>query len=103
MRFKPREKKMKMQSIGSYVRSLTIAAALLQLLMLFAPDAAAVPSFSRRYGMECSGCHTMWGALNASGVQFRLSGYRPIGGRDIKPVSEDIQIARGVTIPTTLP
>jgi hypothetical protein len=45
----------------------------------------------------------MWGALNASGVQFRLSGYRAIGGKDIKPVSDDIEISKGVSIPTTLP
>jgi hypothetical protein len=45
----------------------------------------------------------MWGALTGAGVQFRLSGYRAIGGRDIKPVSDDMQIAKGVTVPTTLP
>jgi hypothetical protein len=45
----------------------------------------------------------MWGALNGAGVQFRLSGYRAIGGRDLKPVSDDIEISKGVSIPTTLP
>jgi hypothetical protein len=53
--------------------------------------------------MECSTCHTMWGALTGAGVQFRLSGYRAIGGKDLTPISEDIEIAKGVTIPTTLP
>ncbi len=73
------------------------------LLTVFAPDASAVPSYSRRYGMECQGCHTMWGALNGAGVTFRLSGYRAINGNNLTPVSEDIEIAKGVSIPTTLP
>ena len=53
--------------------------------------------------MECSTCHTMWGALNGSGVQFRLSGYRAIAGKDLTPISEDIEVTKGVTIPSTLP
>ena len=45
----------------------------------------------------------MWGALNGSGIQFRLSGYRAIAGKDLKPISEDIEISKGVSIPSTLP
>ncbi len=71
--------------------------------LLFAANASAVPSFSRRYGMECSGCHTMWGALNATGITFRLSGYRAINGADLPPQVKDIEIANGVMIPATLP
>lgn len=67
------------------------------------PSAWAVPSYSRRYNMECSGCHTMWGALNIAGVQFRLSGYRAIGGNDLIPVEKDIEISKNVVIPTTFP
>ncbi|MGZ5617225.1 MAG: hypothetical protein ACXWFW_07675 [Usitatibacter sp.] len=84
-------------------RVAAIGALLAELLFLSMPSAWAVPSYSRRYGIECSGCHTMWGSLNAQGVQFRLSGYRAIGGKDLKPVSNDIEIAKGVSIPTTLP
>src|SRR3989442_5659112 len=80
-----------------------VVALLGELLLIYAPSTLAVPSYSRRYGMECSGCHTMWGSLNGAGVTFRLSGYRAIFGRDLTPVSEDIEIAKGVTIPSTLP
>jgi len=46
----------------------------------------------------------MWGSLNAAGVTFRLSGYRAFFGKDLKPESEDLEIAHGsITIPTTLP
>ncbi len=76
---------------------------LLELLLLLTPNAWAVPSYSRRYGMECSTCHTMWGALNGAGVTFRLSGYRAIFGKKLAPLVDDIEIAKGVTIPSTLP
>lgn len=73
-------------------------------LLLFTPDSWAVPNYSRRYGMECSGCHTMWGALNGAGIQFRLSGYRAIGGKDLSPVEKDFTTPTGsVVIPSTLP
>jgi hypothetical protein len=72
-------------------------------LLVFAPDASAVPTYSRRYGVECSGCHTMWGALNGAGVTFRLSGYRAMNGKDLEPVSKDIEISPGVVIPSTFP
>lgn len=45
----------------------------------------------------------MWGALTGSGVQFRLSGYRAISGKNLTPVSPDIEISKGVFLPTTLP
>ncbi|HET7319104.1 MAG TPA: hypothetical protein VFK23_08220 [Nitrospirota bacterium] len=72
--------------------------------LLLTPSAWAVPSYSRRYGVECSTCHTMWGALNGAGVTFRLSGYRAINGRDLTPVDKDIELSNGLlVIPTTLP
>lgn len=89
-------------SSASVARSLA-ALAVLEFLLLFAPNASAVPSYARRYGMECSGCHTMWGALNGAGVTFRLSGYRAINGSNLTPISEDIEVSKGLTIPTTLP
>jgi hypothetical protein len=72
-------------------------------LMSLAPSAQAVPSYSRRYGEQCSTCHTTWGALSGAGVSFRLSGYRAIFGKDLTPVTEDQKISKGVTIPTSLP
>jgi hypothetical protein len=42
--------------------------------------------------------------LTGAGVTFRLSGYRAINGRELKPISEDIELGNGaLTIPTTLP
>ncbi len=72
-------------------------------MTLLTESAWAVPSYSRRYGVECSTCHTMWGALNGAGSTFKLSGYRAIFGKDLKPLSEDIEVSKGVSIPTTLP
>jgi hypothetical protein len=78
------------------------AVLLLELSVFFASSAWAVPSYSRRYGVECSTCHTMWGALNGGGISFRLSGYRAIFGRDLTPISEDIELNKAVALPTTL-
>jgi hypothetical protein len=85
------------------VRTVVVSAALVQLLLVYAPSALAVPSYSRRYEVECSTCHTMWGALNGKGVTFRLSGYRAINGKDIKPVAEDIELGKDAAMPKTLP
>jgi len=86
------------------VRAILAAAVTVATLVLLTPTADAVPSYTRRYGLECSSCHTMWGSLNAAGVTFRLSGYRAMFGRDLVPISPDIDVGAGVfAIPTTLP
>jgi hypothetical protein len=75
-------------------------------LLLFPSTAEAVPSYTRRYGFDCNSCHTMWGALNAAGVTFRLSGYRAMFGKDLVPIEEghDINIPGvNVKIPMSLP
>ncbi|MGZ5784551.1 MAG: hypothetical protein ACXWJM_01425 [Ramlibacter sp.] len=72
-------------------------------LFALSDDALAVPSFSRRYGEECSTCHTLWGALTPAGTTFKLSGYRAIFGKELTQITPDIQISKGVTIPATLP
>jgi hypothetical protein len=41
-----------------------------------APDAGAVPSFSRKYGTSCQTCHTVYPVLNSFGEAFRRNGYR---------------------------
>lgn len=77
---------------------------LVAFLMSMTPSAWAVPSYTRRYGVECATCHTVWGALTAAGNTFKLSGYRAIMGVDLKPDTEDLEIAHGsLAIPTTLP
>jgi hypothetical protein len=89
----------------SHVRNTVVGALLTATLALLLTESAwAVPSYSRRYGVDCSTCHTVWGALTGAGVTFRLSGYRAINGRELKPISEDIELGNGaLTIPTTLP
>jgi hypothetical protein len=83
--------------------AVTIVVSAVTLWLLLEPSAWAVPSYSRRYGVECSTCHTMWGSLNGAGATFRLSGYRAIFGKPMKPEVEDTEISKGVTIPATLP
>jgi hypothetical protein len=91
------------KSATSVARTTIFLAVLTELLLLFSPNAWAVPSYSRRYGVDCANCHSMWGALTGKGATFRLSGYRAINGKDIKPTSEDIVIGKETAIPTTLP
>lgn len=86
------------------LRAMIVFSAFFELLLLVTPSAWAVPSFTRRYGVECSSCHSVWGALTPAGNTFKLSGYRAINGIDLKPESEDIEIAHGtLTMPSTLP
>lgn len=87
----------------SLAKAVLFIGLILEFTLLFTPSAWAVPSYSRRYGVECSTCHTMWGALKGTGVTFRLSGYRAINGKDMKPESEDIEYGKGISMPTTLP
>jgi len=91
-------------STWSVPRTAFIITALIELMLLCTPNAWAVPSYTRRYGVECATCHTVWGALSAAGNTFKLSGYRAINGVDLKPESEDIEVAHGTLVmPTTLP
>lgn len=91
-------------SASSVVRTVAAFAVLAATsLALFTESAWAVPSYSRRHGVECTTCHTMWGELNGAGVTYRLSGYRAINGRDVPLVQEDIEISKGVSIPSQLP
>jgi hypothetical protein len=73
-------------------------------LLLLSTPAWAVPAFARRYGVTCSTCHSAWPALNATGVAFKLSGYRSLNGFDMKPTTADIDLAMGaLTIPSIPP
>jgi hypothetical protein len=72
--------------------------------VLNTPRALAVPSYTREFGVSCSGCHTMWGSLNVAGATFRLSGYRAMNGRDLTPTEKPIELAGGaLTFPGTFP
>ena len=39
-------------------------------------DAEAMPTFARKYNVDCSMCHTIVPKLNRTGYEFRLAGYR---------------------------
>jgi hypothetical protein len=72
--------------------------------LFLSKESQAVTSYSHRYNVNCSVCHTTWGALNGAGVTFRMSGYRAIYGKDLKPVEKDIDLAGGaLSIPKTSP
>jgi hypothetical protein len=45
------------------------------LLILFKPEAHAVPSYSRQTGLPCASCHFAPPELNAFGRKFKLDGY----------------------------
>jgi hypothetical protein len=51
------------------------------LAMLLAGDASGVPVFARKYGFNCTMCHSTYPRLNDFGSRFRANGYR-VPGRD---------------------
>jgi hypothetical protein len=63
---------------------------------LLSPHAAAVPVYTRLYGVDCTNCHSMWGSLNVNGATFRLSGYRAMAGEDLPPLDRPIEIGKGL-------
>lgn len=45
--------------------------------VLLSPQSAhAVAQWARRYNMPCSGCHSPFPRLNATGIAFKMNGYR---------------------------
>lgn len=90
-----------------FVRTIAATAVLIATaLAVLIQSASAVPSYTRRYGLDCSSCHSMWGALTPAGLTFRLSGYRAIFGHDLVPIQEskDINIPGiNAKIPPNLP
>lgn len=78
-------------------------AVLVGLAMQLMPVAQAVPSYSRQYGQKCSACHNPWGGLTPPGLTFKLSGYRAMSGKDLKPVNPDIEITKDFSLPGSLP
>lgn len=89
------------------MRSLTCSrltlVALIGLAVHLMPVARAVPSYSRQYGQTCSACHNPWGGLTPPGLTFKLSGYRAMNGRDLRPLSSEIEINKDLSLPGSLP
>lgn len=90
-------------SVASAIRTVLFIVLFAELQLFLAPSALAVPSYARRYGEQCSTCHSMWGALSPAGLTFKLSGYRAIFGKDLAPVTPDEKISKNVSLPTSLP
>jgi hypothetical protein len=60
----------------------------------FAPQACAIPSFSRQTGMACHSCHAQHGPiLNGFGQAFKAAGY-PMLGAQTKVEGEGLSIPR---------
>lgn len=66
-------------------------------------EADAIPTFSRLYGYKCSACHSAFPAVNASGEEFRLSGYRQFEGGDVVPKVPPVKIGDRLELPGIVP
>ncbi len=53
---------------------------LVALAVFWPGDSRAIPAFSRKYGFECTMCHSAFPRLNDFGVRYRENGYRIPGG-----------------------
>jgi hypothetical protein len=72
--------------------------------ILLTEESEAVPSYTRRFNVNCSSCHSMWGALNSGGATFRLSGYRAMFGDDLPSVEKDVDLTGGLlSLPAAFP
>jgi hypothetical protein len=60
------------QKLGKLIFLLAVSGLI---LVLAARESAAVPSFYRQTGMDCSVCHTMFPELTQVGRAFKLTGY----------------------------
>ncbi len=72
----------------------------------FASDALAIPSFARKYGVNCNKCHTQIPQLSEDGIQFKQKGYRQpdevgklIWEEEIFPISALFKIRYNFTTP----
>ena len=66
-------------------------------------EAEAIPAFARLYGHKCSACHSAFPALNATGEEFRLSGYRRFEGGDVVPKVPPVKIGDRLELPGIVP
>lgn len=70
------------------------------LVLLFPRGAEAVPAFARKYGKNCSTCHTAWPLLNKAGRMFKENGYRfPTDEKHAQKISDFLYW--GKTFPVT--
>lgn len=63
----------------------------------FAPNASAIPGYTRQTGMACESCHFQsFPALNETGRAFKSGGYTMMGSQ------KDIKGSDGLSLPETL-
>lgn len=72
-------------------RLLTTAVALAALSTLAAGPSSAIPAFARKYGFNCTMCHSSFPRLNDFGVRFRRNGYRIPGREDVEKMVYETQ------------
>ncbi|MEC4685916.1 MAG: hypothetical protein VST71_09330 [Nitrospirota bacterium] len=66
-------------------------------------EADAVPSFARKYGTNCSACHSTWPMLNATGRSFKENGYRFPGVTDKdRAISDDLYVDKTFPVSAVL-
>ena len=65
-----------MSTTTRLTRRLTIATAVVLVILGSFRPASAVPVFARKYQTSCQTCHIVFPKLNAFGEAFRLNGYR---------------------------
>lgn len=61
---------------------LSVALALVFLVLSASQSASALPAFARKYGLRCSACHESWPMLNYFGQKFKDNGYQLMNDRD---------------------
>jgi hypothetical protein len=62
------------------------------LLMVSWSQAAAIPSFARQTGFDCTACHTAFPELTPLGRVFKLNGYVfTSGGAYVPPLAAELQ------------
>ena len=63
------------------IRGIVVVAALAMITMLLPSSATATSQWSRKTGLSCNACHTVFPRLNAVGEDFLRNGYQMLSPR----------------------
>ncbi|MCC6545371.1 MAG: porin [Nitrospirae bacterium] len=81
------------------IKWMFVATLLCNLVLLnWANDASAIPTFARKHNMPCSSCHAAFPKLNDFGRHFRENGYRMPGDKGTYIYQEAVPISAAVNI-----
>ena len=78
--------------------SIPIVIASLLFVAFMPEDSDAIPSFARKYEMNCSNCHIAWPQLNKVGRTFKEAGYKFPGNAKTQVISDFLQWDKKVPI-----